>query len=89
MAFAARIAERAVRNGAGRQMSSTAKVWVDKNTKVIVQGFTGKQGTFHAEQAIDYGSQVNACFLGHLRPNVAQTQGMHILLLILVDDVLA
>lgn len=26
-----------------RMMSSTAKVWVDKNTKVICQGFTGKQ----------------------------------------------
>ena len=26
-----------------RQMSSTAKVWIDKNTKVICQGFTGKQ----------------------------------------------
>ena len=39
-------------------LASTMSILVDSNTRVICQGFTGKNGTFHSEQAIAYGTKM-------------------------------
>lgn len=47
-------------------------VLVNKNSRVIVQGFTGSEGSFHAQQMLDYGTTV----VGGVTPSKGGT--MHI-----------
>lgn len=47
-----------VRNYSDAYQSTRQNLRLNANTKVIVQGFTGKQGTFHSKQALDYGTKI-------------------------------
>src|SRR5437763_16277569 len=44
-------------------------IWADKNTRVIVQGITGRERTFHTIQCRDYGTQV----VGGVTPGEGRT----------------
>ncbi|MDQ6980648.1 MAG: succinate--CoA ligase subunit alpha, partial [Ghiorsea sp.] len=57
-------------------------VLLDKNTRVICQGFTGKQGTFHSEQMIAYGTN----FVGGVTPNKGGTTHLGLPVFNTVDD---
>jgi succinyl-CoA synthetase alpha subunit len=51
-------------------------IWLDSSSKIVVQGITGKNGQFHTEQMLDYGTKV----IGGVTPGKGgqETQGLPI-----------
>ena len=52
-----------------RKETNKMSILINKDTKVIVQGFTGKEGSFHAEQCLAYGTKI----VGGVTPNKGGT----------------
>jgi succinyl-CoA synthetase alpha subunit len=64
------------------QRSKNLSVLVDKNTRLIVQGITGKEGTFHTQQMIEYGTNI----VGGVTPGKGGTTHENVPVFNTVDD---
>ncbi|HEU5047150.1 MAG TPA: succinate--CoA ligase subunit alpha [Rickettsiales bacterium] len=60
-------------------------ILVNKNTKVICQGFTGREGTYHSEQALAYGTQM----VGGVTPNKGGTTHLNLPVFDTVEEAVA
>ena len=59
-------------------------ILVNKKTKVICQGFTGKHGTFHSEQALKYGTKL----VGGVTPNKGGTRHLNLPVFVSIAKIL-
>jgi succinyl-CoA synthetase alpha subunit len=46
---------------------------LDENTRCLVQGITGKQGSFHTRQMLDYGTKIGRCNTRQRRPRTPRS----------------